>query len=129
MAMHNLAALYAAGELGKQEFESAAEWFEQAALRGLRDSQFNLGMLYARGLGVEQSLEESYRWFALAAVRGDGDAIKARDEVARMLDAATVIRLDGEVWTARSYVDEETYEAGTRVQVVEIRGATALVTD
>jgi membrane protein implicated in regulation of membrane protease activity len=39
------------------------------------------------------------------------------------------IRLDGEVWTARSYVDEETYEAGTRVQVVEIRGATALVTD
>jgi len=26
-------------------------------------------------------------------------------------------------------MDEETYEAGTRVQVVEIRGATALVTD
>jgi membrane protein implicated in regulation of membrane protease activity len=39
------------------------------------------------------------------------------------------IRLDGEVWTARSYMDEETYEAGTQVQVVEIRGATALVTD
>jgi membrane protein implicated in regulation of membrane protease activity len=39
------------------------------------------------------------------------------------------VRIDGEVWTARSYMDEETYEAGTRVQVVEIRGATALVTD
>jgi membrane protein implicated in regulation of membrane protease activity len=39
------------------------------------------------------------------------------------------IRLDGEVWTARSYMDDETYEAGTHVQVVEIRGATALVTD
>jgi membrane protein implicated in regulation of membrane protease activity len=39
------------------------------------------------------------------------------------------IRLDGEVWTARSYMDDETYEAGTQVQVVEIRGATALVTD
>jgi membrane protein implicated in regulation of membrane protease activity len=39
------------------------------------------------------------------------------------------VRIDGEVWTARSFMDEETFEAGTRVQVVEIRGATALVTD
>ena len=39
------------------------------------------------------------------------------------------VKIDGEVWTARSYLDDETYEAGTRVQVVEIRGATALVTD
>jgi membrane protein implicated in regulation of membrane protease activity len=39
------------------------------------------------------------------------------------------VRIDGEIWTARAYMDEETYEAGTRVQVVEIRGATALVTD
>ena len=39
------------------------------------------------------------------------------------------MRIDGEVWTARSYLDEETYEAGARVQVVEIRGATALVTE
>jgi membrane protein implicated in regulation of membrane protease activity len=39
------------------------------------------------------------------------------------------VRIDGEVWTARSFMEEETFEAGTRVQVVEIRGATALVTD
>ena len=39
------------------------------------------------------------------------------------------VRIDGEVWTARAFMEEETYEAGTRVQVVEIRGATALVTD
>jgi membrane protein implicated in regulation of membrane protease activity len=39
------------------------------------------------------------------------------------------VKIDGDVWTARAYMDEETYEAGTRVQVVEIRGATALVTD
>lgn len=36
------------------------------------------------------------------------------------------VRIDGEVWTARSYDDEE-IEAGERVEVVEIRGATALV--
>jgi membrane protein implicated in regulation of membrane protease activity len=39
------------------------------------------------------------------------------------------VRIDGEVWTARAFMDEETYEAGTQVQVVEIRGATALVTE
>jgi membrane protein implicated in regulation of membrane protease activity len=39
------------------------------------------------------------------------------------------VKIDGDVWTARAYMEEETYEPGTRVQVVEIRGATALVTD
>ena len=37
------------------------------------------------------------------------------------------IRLDGEIWTARAYLDDEVIEAGQQVQVVEIRGATALV--
>jgi membrane protein implicated in regulation of membrane protease activity len=44
-------------------------------------------------------------------------------------EGAGCVRIDGEVWTARAYMEDETYEAGTRVQVVEIRGATALVTD
>ncbi len=39
------------------------------------------------------------------------------------------VKLDGEIWTARAYVDDETYEPGARVQVLEIRGATALVRD
>jgi membrane protein implicated in regulation of membrane protease activity len=33
----------------------------------------------------------------------------------------------GEVWTARSYDEDEVIEAGERVEVVEIKGATALV--
>jgi membrane protein implicated in regulation of membrane protease activity len=38
------------------------------------------------------------------------------------------VRIDGgEVWTARSFDDHEVIDAGERVQVVEIRGATALV--
>jgi len=38
------------------------------------------------------------------------------------------VRIDGgEVWTARAYADDEVIEAGERVEVVEIRGATALV--
>jgi membrane protein implicated in regulation of membrane protease activity len=37
------------------------------------------------------------------------------------------VKIDGEVWTARSYQEDEVIEAGARVEVVEIRGATALV--
>jgi localization factor PodJL len=102
MAMHNLAALYASGQLGEQEFESAAEWFQQAAARGMTDSQFNLGMLYARGLGLKQDFEQSYKWFALAANSGDADAGKARDDIAKSLNADAVSRVDAEVvaWKA-----------------------------
>jgi membrane protein implicated in regulation of membrane protease activity len=39
------------------------------------------------------------------------------------------VRIDGEVWTARAYDDDEVIEQGKRVQVVEIRGATALVAE
>ena len=37
------------------------------------------------------------------------------------------VRIGGEVWTARSYDDDEVFDAGERVEVAEIRGATALV--
>ena len=42
---------------------------------------------------------------------------------------AGVIRLDGEDWSARAYEDQRTFEPGATVQVVEIRGATAMVAD
>jgi membrane protein implicated in regulation of membrane protease activity len=39
------------------------------------------------------------------------------------------VRIDGEVWTARAYDEDLVIEAGTPVEVVEIRGATALVSE
>ena len=40
------------------------------------------------------------------------------------------VRLHGQVWTARAYDDDEApLEPGQRVHVMEIRGATALVTE
>ncbi|MDQ6729735.1 MAG: NfeD family protein [Actinomycetota bacterium] len=38
------------------------------------------------------------------------------------------VRIDGEVWTARS-LDDEVIEPGTVVDVVQIKGATALVSE
>jgi membrane protein implicated in regulation of membrane protease activity len=37
------------------------------------------------------------------------------------------IRIDGEIWTARCFDEDQVIEAGTKVDVVEIKGATALV--
>ena len=39
------------------------------------------------------------------------------------------IRLEGETWTARAYDEDAVFEPGVRVHVIEIRGATALVTE
>jgi membrane protein implicated in regulation of membrane protease activity len=40
-----------------------------------------------------------------------------------------LIRIGGEVWSARSLYDDEEIEPGTRVEVVDIKGATALVSE
>ena len=50
------------------------------------------------------------------------------ERIANDEDAGTV-RLDGEVWTARAYDEDAVIEAGSRVHVIEIRGATALVSE
>ena len=39
------------------------------------------------------------------------------------------VRLEGEVWTARAYDEDQSFASGARVTVMEIRGATALVSD
>jgi membrane protein implicated in regulation of membrane protease activity len=37
------------------------------------------------------------------------------------------IKLGGEEWSARSFVPDQVFEPGARVEVAEIQGATALV--
>jgi membrane protein implicated in regulation of membrane protease activity len=49
--------------------------------------------------------------------------------VERVTSDEGCVRLDGEIWTARPYDEDQVFEAGTRVQVLEIRGATALVAE
>ena len=39
------------------------------------------------------------------------------------------VRIGGEVWSARAYDDVQVIEPGARVEVLEIRGATALVSE
>jgi membrane protein implicated in regulation of membrane protease activity len=53
---------------------------------------------------------------------------KSATVVERVDGDSGCVRLEGEMWTARAFDDDEVIEAGERVQVIEIKGATALVT-
>ena len=44
-------------------------------------------------------------------------------------EGSGAVKLEGELWTARAYDGDEVIEAGSRVHVIEIRGATALVSE
>jgi len=37
------------------------------------------------------------------------------------------IKIDGEIWNARPFDAQQSFEKGTRVRVIEVKGATALV--
>ena len=39
------------------------------------------------------------------------------------------VKVGGDVWTARSYYEHEAIPEGRRVEVVEVRGVTALVVE
>jgi membrane protein implicated in regulation of membrane protease activity len=49
--------------------------------------------------------------------------------VERVASDEGCVRIDGEIWTARPFDEDQVIEAGTRVQVLEIKGATALVAE
>jgi len=75
IAMHDLANFYANGIGGtEQDLSLAAKWFEQAAERGVVDSQYNVGYLYEFGIGVTKNLVEAYVWYGIAAEQGDTEA-------------------------------------------------------
>ena len=59
---------------------------------------------------------------------GTAALIGARALVLERVDRdGGTIKLAGEVWSARSYAEDEVIEAGSRVEVMQIEGATALV--
>jgi membrane protein implicated in regulation of membrane protease activity len=43
--------------------------------------------------------------------------------------AGGTVKLDGEVWSARALDEDAALEPGSRVQVIQIQGATAIVSD
>jgi membrane protein implicated in regulation of membrane protease activity len=83
-------------------------------------------------LGVIRPLARSHERTA-PRIRTGAAALIGREGVVleRIANAEGIgcVKIDGEVWTARSLHDDQVIEQGKRVEVVQIRGATALVTE
>jgi len=61
---------------------------------------------------------------------GAARLVGARAVVLERVDADHgTVKIGGEVWTARPYDDDQAFEPGTRVDVLKIEGATALVSE
>jgi membrane protein implicated in regulation of membrane protease activity len=61
---------------------------------------------------------------------GTAALVGSRAVVLERVDAdGGQVKIGGEVWTARAYDEDEVIEAGARVDVMEIDGATALVSE
>ena len=84
-------------------------------------------------LGALRPLARSHRKMpAVAAHRhgGAGRPQRAWSPSASHNDEGTgCVKLEGESWTARAYDEDAVIEPGKRVHVIEIRGATALVSE
>lgn len=72
------------------------------------------------------------RHLHLPAISRTGTAalVGRKAVVTRRIDAAGGrVRIGGEEWTARAYLDGQSFEEGQTVDVVQIEGATALVAE
>jgi membrane protein implicated in regulation of membrane protease activity len=94
--------------------------FEVLAFAVLSMGSFGLLRPIARR---HQNMPPHFRTNTAALV---GTTATVVDRIANSENVGSV-RIGGEVWTARAYQDEHVLESGAKVQVVEIRGATALV--
>ncbi|WBB75544.1 NfeD family protein [Micromonospora sp. WMMD1128] len=71
---------------------------------------------------TRSALESGEQPFGVEAIEG------ATAVVLEPVDAEHgMVKIDGELWTARSFDATQRYAAGERVQVIKVRGATALV--
>jgi membrane protein implicated in regulation of membrane protease activity len=82
----------------------------------------------AASLGVLRPLARAHLHMPPALRTGTAALVGTRAVVLqRVDDAGGRVRIGGEEWSARSYMPGQVIEPGTSVEIVEIRGATALV--
>ncbi|HJL55727.1 MAG TPA: tetratricopeptide repeat protein, partial [Candidatus Paceibacterota bacterium] len=86
-AQFNLGAMDANGVGAPQTYETAVKWYSLAAEQGDANAQFNLGLMYYDGEGVLQDYVYAHMWFNVVAFNGDEGGGKARDIVAKKMNA------------------------------------------
>jgi len=87
----NTEAMIALGRLSRtgvgilQNFGHTAKWIQTAAARGNPEGMLELGRLYRDGVGVDKDPVRAYVWFNRSAAARNLDAVRERENVARML--------------------------------------------
>jgi membrane protein implicated in regulation of membrane protease activity len=132
-----IAVIFAAGEVASLSFFLAP--FAVGALLGALADLAGLSAVFAiliflisSGLllGFVRPIARRHMYTAPGIRTGTAALVGKTALVTKQVDDGDgVIKLDGEMWTARTYVEGEVIAAGHKVHVVEIRGATALVSD
>lgn len=80
-----------------KSFETAAQWYLQAALSNHVYAQYALGHMYVFGKGVAKDKSAAYRWFRTAAENGFGGASHNIDALKGSLTSDLLAKLDTEV--------------------------------
>jgi TPR repeat protein len=83
---HNLGVLYTLGYGVPLDHQQAFSWFNQAAKKGLKESQLNVAIALQGGLGTKKDMVVSYKYYILSAAQGMRDAAIARDHLAQYLN-------------------------------------------
>ena len=79
-------------------------------------------------LGLLRPIARAHLKTPAALRTGTAALIGTRAVVLERVDADSgKVKIGGEVWSARSYMEDAVYEPGARVDVLKIEGATALV--
>ena len=75
-ASYTLGVYYEKGRFGlTQDYQSAAKYYESAAMQGNTRAQNNLGRLYEAGLGVDKNDAVAVKYYARASAGGDAKAM------------------------------------------------------
>ena len=79
-------------------------------------------------LGVLRPIARAHIRMPALTRTGTAALVGSKAVVLQRVDAnGGRVRIGGEEWSARAYIDDQVLEPGTRVEVVKIEGATALV--
>ena len=131
------AALLAAGEVASLSFimgpvALAAAAAGIAALAGVAvEVQFIVFILGSIGsLAIVRPIARRHLRTPAQIRTGTAALVGSRAVVLERVDRdGGQVKLAGEIWTARAFDEDAVFEAGTRVEVLKIDGATALVAE
>lgn len=74
-AQHDLATLYASGQMVTQDYKRAAYWFARAADGGIANAHYNIGVMFQQGLGLKRNMASAIDWYKKAAELGHPEAM------------------------------------------------------